>query len=85
MAAGAAAVQRRTTTAARRVSVLTLQCFPHVGAELAPALRPQVAVLVDEAHRSHADKALTEQLLRVDGETPGGSLLDLLCPFDRAS
>ena len=47
--------------------MLTLQCFPHVGAELAPALRPQVAVLVDEAHRSHADKALTEQLLRVVG------------------
>jgi hypothetical protein len=53
---------------AKMALCVTLQTFLHVrGSELPAALRESTAVLADEAQRSHADKALSEELARFLG------------------
>eukprot|EP00928_Gymnodinium_smaydae_P020381 TRINITY_DN17876_c0_g1_i1.p1 TRINITY_DN17876_c0_g1~~TRINITY_DN17876_c0_g1_i1.p1 ORF type:complete len:1075 (-),score=179.60 TRINITY_DN17876_c0_g1_i1:198-3362(-) len=52
---------------AKAVVAVTLQSFPHVSQLLSPELRDATAALADEAHRSHADKSLSEELNRVLG------------------
>jgi len=52
---------------AKAVVTVTLQSFPHVSLQLSENLRKASAALADEAHRSHADKSLSEELNRVLG------------------
>lgn len=52
---------------AKKVITVTLQSFPHVEVEMSETLRKSTAALADEAHRSHADKSLSEELNRVLG------------------
>jgi hypothetical protein len=45
---------------AKAILAVTLQSFPHINLELTDKLRKATAALADEAHRSHADKSLSE-------------------------
>lgn len=55
---------------ARCVLVVTLQSFPHLQTTLPPALQEKTLVVADEVHRSHADRAFSEELQKAIGAVP---------------
>lgn len=52
----------------RFVLTVTLQSFPHVKQQLGASLQEDTLVFADEVHRSHADKALSEELSQTLGD-----------------
>ena len=54
----------------RLVLTVTLQSFPHLRGALPKELEETTVVMADEVHRSHADKAFSEELSKVLGGRP---------------
>jgi len=54
----------------RLVLTVTLQSFPHLRGALPKELEETTVVMADEVHRSHADKAFSEELSKVLGARP---------------